>query len=153
MKTLASLTLALMVVSFAVADDEKPEEKKKDFDPAKLVGDWTYVSGMKAGTKVEKEVLAGKVTFTKDTITVPAGPEAKFVMAYKIDAKNSPTQLDMEIKDGPVKEGKALGIISLEGDELKICYVPLMDKDAKRPTKFESTKDDGAFVFVLKRSK
>jgi uncharacterized protein (TIGR03067 family) len=153
MKTLASLTLALMVVSFAAADDKKPEEKKKDFDAAKLVGDWTYVSGIKAGTKVEKEALAGKVTFTKDMITIPAGPDAKFLMSYKIDAKSTPAGLDMEIKDGPVKEGKAIGIISLDGDELKICYIPIMGKDVKRPTKFESTKDDGAFVFVLKRSK
>jgi uncharacterized protein (TIGR03067 family) len=146
MKYLASLVSALLVAT-VVGGEEKKEAK---FDPAKLVGDWTYVSGVKAGEKIGKESLAAKVTFTKDTITVPAGPDMKFLMAYKIDGKDTPAAINMEIKDGPVKEGKAVGIVSIDGDELKLCYVVESDK---RPTKFESTKDNKAFYFVLKRAK
>jgi uncharacterized protein (TIGR03067 family) len=146
MKYLASLVAALFVVT-VVGGEEKKEAK---FDPAKLVGDWTYVSGTKGGENVPKENLAGKVTFTKDMITVPAGPDMKFLMAYTLDTKETPTAINIDIKDGPVKEGKALGIVSLEGDELKLCYT---FEGAKRPAKFESTKENKAHYFVLKRAK
>ncbi len=152
MKSLYSLILALFAVAFVVG-----EEKKDAFDSAKLLGDWTYVSGTKAGEAVPKDHLAGKVVFTKDTITVPAGPDAKFVMTYKIDAKASPTAIDITIKESPVpdaKDTKAEGILVLEGDELKLCYVDASAKDrAKRPAKFESTKENKAFYFVFKRAK
>ncbi len=128
------------------------EDKKAGFDATKLVGDWTYVSGTKNGEVVGKAALEGKVTFTKDTVTVPAGPDAKFLMAYKIDTKASPATIDLNIKDGPVKEGKALGIIALDGDVLKIAYAP-DEGGAKRPTKFESAKDSGVLYFTLKKSK
>ena len=85
MKTLATLCVALSVAALAAADD------KAKLDAGKLVGDWTYVSGVRAGEKVDKERLAGKVTVTKDTFTLPAGPQDKFVMAYKVDAKAAPT--------------------------------------------------------------
>src|SRR5262249_5438449 len=75
---------ALLVVAVGAADDAKPP------DPGKLVGDWTYVSGVRGGEKVDKERLAGKVTVTKDTFTLPAGPQDKFVIAYKVDAKAKP---------------------------------------------------------------
>jgi uncharacterized protein (TIGR03067 family) len=147
MKTVALLGAALCLVPLALAQDKKDAA----FDAGKLVGEWTYVEGTKAGEKVPKDNLAGKVTFTKDTVTVPAGPDMKFLMAYKLDTKASPVAIDLEIKDGPVKEGKAQGIIAVEGDTLKFCYVAA--PGGKRPTKFESTKDNGAFYFVLKRVK
>lgn len=145
MKLLTTVGLALCLVAFAVA------QEKKAFDAAKMVGDWTYESGMRAGDNVDKARLASKVAISKETFTL-AGPDGnKFVMAYKLDAKATPVTIDLDIKSGPVNEGKAEGIISLDGDELKLCYVP--QGAGKRPTKFESTKDNGAFYFVLKRAK
>jgi uncharacterized protein (TIGR03067 family) len=148
MKTLAPLCL-LLCVAAAVADEAAKKDAK--FDADKLVGQWTYTEGTRAGDKVDKERLAGTVKFTKDTVTIPAGPNEKFTIAYTIDAKASPATIDLEIKDGPIKEGKGQGIIAIEGDVLKFCYVP--EGSGKRPTKFESTKDNGAFYFVLKREK
>ena len=52
------------------------------------------------------------------------------------------------------RDTKAEGIVSLNGDELKVCYVETSPKDAaKRPAKFESTKENKAFYFVFKRAK
>src|SRR5262245_51885813 len=144
MKTLCALALALWAVAAVATADDKPA-----LDAAKLVGDWTYVEGTRAGEKIDKERLAGKVTIKKDELHIPAGPDMKFIMGYKIDASKSPATIDMDIKDGPVKEGKAVGIIALDGDTLKLCYDPM---GATRPAKFESTKDNGAFFFVLKRA-
>jgi uncharacterized protein (TIGR03067 family) len=148
-KLLSSIAL-FVCVAFVTADDTpKAAPKTATFDPAKLVGDWTYVSGMKAGEKVEKDRLEGKVTFTKDRITIPAGGDMKFVMAYKLDTKANPATIDMEIKEGPVPEGKAKGIIAFDGEQLKLCYHPT---GGDRPKKFESTKDNAAFYFVLKKA-
>lgn len=142
MRWSSSLIVAFIGAALATA------EEKNTFDAKKLEGSWTYVEGKRSGDAAAKESLQGKVTFTKDTITVPAGPDMKFTMAFKINAKANPVEIDIEIKDGPVNEGKAVGIIEVTGDTLKLCY----SAANKRPKKFESTKDNGAFYFVLKRA-
>jgi uncharacterized protein (TIGR03067 family) len=148
-KLLAPLAL-LACVAAVSADDKAATPAKASFDAAKLVGDWVYVSGVKGGEKVEKDRLEGKVVFTKDRITIPAGGDMKFVMAYKLDTKTNPVNIDIEIKEGPVNEGKAKGIIAFDGDQLKLCYHPT---GGERPKKFESTKENGNFYFVLKPAK
>jgi uncharacterized protein (TIGR03067 family) len=153
MKSLSAFAPAVLL-SVALVCASAQEKKAAKLDPAKLVGTWTYVSGVREGKKVSDDRLVGKVQITKDTITVPSGdPKKPFIIGYKLNAKASPATIDMAIKDGPVQEGKALGLIALDGDELKLCYVAVMDKDAKRPAKLESTKDNKAFYFVLKREK
>jgi uncharacterized protein (TIGR03067 family) len=149
-KVLASLAVALFVALPALSEEK---DKKAGFDPAKMVGAWAITSGERGGDKVDKERLMAKITITKDTITIPAGPDQKFVIAYKVDNKANPAKIDMEIKDGPGTGGKAIGILSWEGDGFKLCYVQQEDDNAKRPEKFESTKANNAFLFVLKPDK
>ncbi len=139
-------TLCCLIVCCCYVEAE--DKKESRFDAAKLVGKWKISEGHKMGEALEKERLNSEITFTKDEIHIPAGPEGKFIMSYKINSQKTPIEIDMEIKDGPVKEGKASGIIELKDDTLKLCYNPMGD----RPTKFESTKDNGAFYFVMKRA-
>jgi uncharacterized protein (TIGR03067 family) len=148
MRTLGTLGLALLLAAAAPAEDKKADK----LDAKALEGTWTYVSGMKSGEKSAEDALKGTVTVTKDTFTLQS-PMAKFVIAYKLDAEKSPATIDMEIKESPFGAGaKAEGIIAVKGDEVRICYVTA-DSGGKRPTKFESTKDNSAFLFVLKREK
>ncbi len=123
---------------------------KSDFDPAKLVGSWKYVSGKQAGEAIARERLQDEVTATKDRFNVPAGPDNKFVMKYKIDTSTSPVAIDMEIESGPVPSGKALGIVKLDGDIWTLCYD---STGSHRPKSFESTAANGFFLFELKRSR
>ena len=151
MKTVISLSL---VVALGIALLARAEDAKKDakFAGTKLEGKWTYVSGKKAGEDSAKEALMGTVEITKEKITIP-GPEGKpFGIGYKLDAKGSPIKIDLEILDGDFKGGKAEGIIELKGDDLRICY-GVTSMGGKRPEKFESTKDNAAHYFVLKRKK
>jgi uncharacterized protein (TIGR03067 family) len=62
----------------------------------------------------------------------------------------------MEGKEGPAAGAKAEGIVSLDGDTLKLAYTTTIAGsgfDGKRPTKFETTKDSKSLYFVLKKDK
>jgi uncharacterized protein (TIGR03067 family) len=133
----------LLFAAPVLAEDEK-------FDGGKMIGDWSYTSGKRAGETIDKDRLMGTVSITKETITMPAGPDEKFVIAYKLDASKNPVTIDLDIKSGPVGEGKAVGIIRFDGEKLVLCYDPT---GAKRPEKFESTEANGAFMFTLARNK
>jgi uncharacterized protein (TIGR03067 family) len=154
-KTLAPLALALLVVSSVNSEDAKDKNsgdaKNKGFDAAKLVGDWKIAEGKRNGDPISEMGMKTPIKVTKDTFTLGTGDQ-KFVMAYKLDTKASPVAIDISIKEGPVNEGKALGIIAVDGNKVKLCYV-VDDGSNKRPTKFESTKDNNAANFVLEPKK
>ncbi|HLW65440.1 MAG TPA: TIGR03067 domain-containing protein [Gemmataceae bacterium] len=126
------------------------DEKESKFDASKLVGDWTYVSGMKGGEKVDPNNLKNKVVITKETLTLTG--EQKFVMKYELDTSKKPVGIKLEMTESPFGAGaKAIGIIACNGKELKLCYDP--DPEAKKaPEKFESTKENKAHLFVLKKA-
>jgi uncharacterized protein (TIGR03067 family) len=143
-KTLAPLVLALLVVSHANSE----EKAKGAIDPAKLAGDWKITSGMRGGEKISEMGMKTPIKISKEDFTLGTG-EQKFVIGYKLDAKAKPIAIDMSIKSGPVNEGKAIGIIAMDDGKLKLCYVVDDGSGVKRPTKFESTKDNNAALFEL----
>jgi uncharacterized protein (TIGR03067 family) len=146
MKVFATL-FALVAVSGLTFGEEKK------FDAEKLVGKWKFTEGTKAGEKVEAKNLESEVTITKDTVTIKDATQTH-VMKYKVDASKSPIQIDFEGEEGPAKGFKAEGIISLDGETLKLAYsTNIPGFDGKRPEKFESTKDNKAFLFVMKKAK
>ncbi|MCX7702029.1 MAG: TIGR03067 domain-containing protein [Gemmataceae bacterium] len=146
MNWLKSVGCFALVVAFASV---RADEKK--FDAEKMLGKWTYTAGEKAGVKSDLELIQkGTVTITKDTITLQDDSN-KFVIKYKIDASKNPPVIDMEITESPFGAGaKAVGIVSLNGDELKICYNPMGETP---PEKFETKEGSSANMFVLKRAK
>jgi uncharacterized protein (TIGR03067 family) len=143
MRTMSLLAVVLGFAYFAHAE----EKKAPAFDASKIPGEWKITEGLKSGTKVEGKALEGKITFTKDTITIKDA-DATHVMTFTIDAKASPVAITMTGKEGPAKDYVAEGILSLDGDTMKLCYAMPMQK---RPTAFESKADSGTFYFTLKR--
>ena len=138
-----ALGLATLVMSTVVGQDKKTEK----LDPAKLVGKWTLVEGMKAGEKSGDDAKKGTTEVTKEKITL-AGPDATFVFGYKVDVTKTPAEVDFEILEPEgLKGAKAKGIIKLEDGKMTMCYHPMM---GDRPTKFESTKDNGFYLFTFK---
>lgn len=149
-KSLLVLGAAVLVLSPLRAEEkDKPATK---LDPAKLVGTWTYVSGEREGEKVSADHLKrGLVEITRDTITLKGGDDAAFVIKYSLDTKKSPAHIALEITKGPQGEGaKAVGIIALKGDELKLCYSS-MGGDA--PKEFATKEGSKLHLFILKRKK
>ncbi len=142
------LGVGLVAVSAAAAQDDKKPGK---LDPAKLVGTYKLTDGKKAGDKIGDDAKKGTVVFTNKTIALKGEDGMEFEFSYKLDAKADPATVDMEItKPDALKGAKALGIIGYEGGEVKLCYHP---EGMERPKKFESTKDNGYYLFSLKKEK
>jgi len=148
MTRLRFLAMALVCCFGAAlaADDKKPDDKKPEkLDPAKLLGKWKVVSGFKAGEKYEAK--SGVVEIVKDKIILD--DDMKFVFGYKVDLEKSPVTIDLEILEPEgLKGAKAPGIIKLEGGKVTLAYHP---STGERPKKFESTKENGFFMFVYEK--
>jgi uncharacterized protein (TIGR03067 family) len=127
----------------------KNRGKDPGFANDKLLGEWKIISGKKAGEDVGEERLATVPKFEKDKVTIPS-PTESFVMSYKLNTRKYPVEIDLKIEAGPAPEGTALGIMQIKDDELTFCYDPT---GAKRPEKFESTSDNGFYMFVMKKVK
>ncbi len=139
------LGLALVAVSALTAEDKKPAAK---FDAEKLYGDWKITGGMKAGEKAGDDAKKGTVTVTKEKISLVDG-DMKFVFTYKADAATDPVAIDMEIVEPDAFKGtKAKGIIELKDGKATLCYHPM---GGDRPKKFESTKDNGNYLFMMEK--
>jgi uncharacterized protein (TIGR03067 family) len=124
------------------------EKKAEKFDVSKIPGTWQVIEGVRAGEDVAKDRLAEAIiTFEKDKITIPAGDD-EFVMSYSIKADTSPVQIDMKIESGPAPEGSAaVGILKMSDGKFVLCYNAM---GGDRPKTFESTEDNGCFLFVMK---
>ncbi len=126
---------------------KEPMTKKDSDKNSPFVGRWQIKSGSEAGEKVPQERLP-VVVVTDDAFHVPAGTDEEFVMEYKIDKSKKPMEVDFKIVSGPIPEGKALGIIKIEKDEMTLCYDPT---GAKRPEKFETSDENKCFLFSMKK--
>ena len=139
-------TFALVAcATFAISADEKK------FDAKSLEGTWKVTGGKKAGADLTDMAKEGEYVFAKDTITIKAGDMELFVMKYKLDEKASPIAIDLEITKSPGDGGngtKALGIIEVKDDVMKICYPPM---GGDRPTKFDGAEKN--YYFTLKKAK
>lgn len=142
------LGLGLVVISAVSAEDKK--EEKKPLDPKAILGEWVIIEGMKAGEKSGDDVKKTAIKINDKTIELKADG-AEFEFSYKLDAKKTPADIDLEIiKPDAFKGSKAPGIIKLEDEKLTLCYPPM---GGDRPKEFKSTKDNGNYLFVMKKKK
>ena len=157
--TLTTLTTLLFVAAaLLAAPSARAEKETKDgeggghvgtLEPSRLAGTYKLTGGKLAGKKLDEAALHDVYTFTPDTITIRSGDKVQFEIKYTLDAKSTPTHIDMTTVKAPYPnaEGtKALGIIALDGDNLKLAYDP---KGGDRPTSFDSNK---AFSYELRRT-
>jgi len=150
------LSVAVVIATAATADD-----KPTKIDPAKLLGKYVDIEGVKSGEKADPDRLKGQfVTVTKDVFKIEGDkPEQTFEFAYKLNADKMPAEIDFEITSpDDLKGNPAWGIIALEGDKLKLCYHQATKDDDRggskmRPKKFESTKENGYFLWTMTKEK
>lgn len=142
--------LAFGIALAFVADTSAQDKEKAKLDPAKLIGNYTFVDGANDGTKTPADNLKMlSFNITKDTMVLKT-PDGDFKFKYSVDASKSPAELELEILEGPVGKGaKSKGIIAMDGGMVKIAYSP---DDGARPKDFECKKGSGAHCFTLKKA-
>lgn len=125
------------------------DKKAAPLDPAKLMGTYTFVDGVRDGEKLPADNFkALTVTVTKDKLMMKT-PDGNFEFKYTVDATKTPAQIDLEILEGPVGKGaKSKGIVALDGTTLKLAYNPT---EGDRPKDFDCKKGSGAHGFTLKK--
>lgn len=140
------LLLTALAAGFFVAADDPSEDAAKA-EAKKLHGTWVVVSVEGDGEKVPTEILrkeAVRFVIAPDGITIKVDGEIKAEDRYTLNPKADPKTIDLSGKEGR----KALGIYSLEGDRLRICWT---ERGETRPREFATKPGSGFDLWVLKR--
>jgi uncharacterized protein (TIGR03067 family) len=113
-------------------------------------GVWQAVAAVISGQVLSgEEVEEIRLTLTQTRFTTQRGAETLFDSSYTADASKSPMQIEMVGTGGDFDGKAALGIYSLDGETLQLCYkMP----GYPRPTEFASALGSGAFLITLRRS-
>jgi uncharacterized protein (TIGR03067 family) len=114
-----------------------------------LAGTYTAALATVNGRDLPAEVVdALRLTLTDKTYKTERGNEVLFDSTYIIDTSVKPHQINMLGTEGPATGKEALGIYSLEGDFLRICYVM---PGSPRPTTFASAPGSNAYLVIWRR--
>jgi uncharacterized protein (TIGR03067 family) len=99
------------------------EEPAASEEASKLAGTYRFVSGAKHGGEASAEDLAtSKVSITaKEIIATNGENQRTYVATYTLDTSKTPWRITMESLV-PTIGAKAEGLVSLEGDTLKLIY-------------------------------
>jgi uncharacterized protein (TIGR03067 family) len=137
------------VPDVASADDFKKSDKEVN---GRFAGSWKVVSMERDGKEIGEAFKGAKWVFTKTTLAArfPGEGEAKF--AYQARKGDKVGTIDLEVvesaRDGGPRKRVYVGIYSLEGDALKICYAAT---GKERPKEFATKADSRNTLVVLKR--
>jgi uncharacterized protein (TIGR03067 family) len=147
-----ALALAVCLLApLAAASTTKPSGGGAPGDVAAVRGSWTCTSAVVDGKPLpEKTTRKLKLTLTADRYKTDTGDEVLFDSNYRLDPGHKPGRIEMVGTEGDAAGKPALGIYSLEGDTLRICYTM---PGGKRPERFESATGSAAYLIVWKRAK
>jgi uncharacterized protein (TIGR03067 family) len=141
--------LTLFLLAGLLASAPAPRKDAARDEATKLVGTWVLISCEGDTGKVPDEILKKEVVrfiIRSDTITMTTNGENKELDQYELEPKAKPKTIDLIDKEGR----RALGIYSLEGDTLRICW---REGGKPRPTAFAAKPGYGADLLVLVREK
>jgi uncharacterized protein (TIGR03067 family) len=137
--------LMLLAVGFLTAADEPKEDAKKELE--KFKGTWQITSTEREGQKTD-DLNKSKLIVTGDTFAVHENGLDLFKGTVKLDLSKRPKTIDWMIASGDGKGQTALGIYTLDGDDLKFCWG---QPGKERPAGFTTKAGSRDMVVVLKR--
>ncbi len=118
----------------------------------KVEGTWAATSITFGDKKIPAEALEKLMptfTFKEGKYTSSIMGKQDEAGTYKIDAKMKPAHIDLKIEEGKDKGKTQVGLISVEGDVLKLAVAQPGEKD--RPKDFDGGA--GVTIATFKRSK
>jgi uncharacterized protein (TIGR03067 family) len=151
MKSLAALVSVVLLSGFIRADDPPKKTPTAAEELQRFQGTWQLESWEESGKALETAEFkkrgiffgANIFLFRRDGKTLQAG-------MLQLDPGKSPTTANFSVREGEGKDDVMLGIYSLEGDTLKLCFDP---KGQTRPKDFKPDAKDGFTLIALKKPK
>lgn len=144
MSKVAFLTIFILMVAGCATKHRLVDRKPP------LEGTYVAVAATVNGRDVPPEVInVLRLTMTHNTYKTERGNEVLFDSTYLIDTSAKPHHINMLGTEGPAAGKEALGIYSLEGDYLRICYVM---PGKPRPATFASAPGSEASLVVWRRA-
>ena len=150
MKWVASAFAVVFLFASAIAaEPKKPPTAVEELQ--RFQGTWQIESWEESGKPLPAADLKKRGVFFGGNIFV-FRREGKVYRAgaAQLDPAKAPRTINLSIKEGEGKDGAMLGIYTLEGDTLKLCFDPL---GQTRPENFQPEGKDGFALIVLKKPK
>lgn len=140
---------AMIAVFVLVGAGAAQDTAKKDM--AQLEGEWSMVSGIVDGFKMNPDLVKSGKRVAKDGVTaISFGGQTNFKAKFTTDPTKKPKTIDYVMIEGPTKGKKHLGIYELNGDTVRFCFAA---PGADRPTDFTSKEGSEQTLSVWKRDK
>jgi uncharacterized protein (TIGR03067 family) len=140
--------LAAAAVGLVLAVGTARAEEKGDVK--KLEGTWKATAMEFEGTKAPEQAFKdATLTFKGDMVTHHQGAKDE-KGTFKVDTSKKPWTIDVTPTEGEDKGKTMKGLISIEGDTLKIAFS--MDQQT-RPTAISSDKGSKTMVMTFPRDK
>lgn len=122
---------------------------------AALVGEWVAEKVLSSGEEVPAEKFPFELHFTESQLIykfVGRIQGKDRVHDIQLDASQNPPTIDITRTVGD-KKITVLAIFKLNDDQLSVCFTRTSDGNPSetRPTSFESTKDTGSDLMILRR--
>jgi|SRR5579883_1100058 len=147
MKYFATLVSALLLAALGNAAD--PSKKTPADELQRFQGTWQVESWEEGGKTLGAADLKKRAVFFGGNIFIFRREGKVFQAgAAQLDPSKSPCTINLSIKEGEGKDGVMLGIYSLEGDTLKLCFDP---QGQTRPTDFKPEAKTGCTLIALKK--
>lgn|SRR5262245_2337212 len=139
----STLLLAAAMAVSAPAPKDPPQK------PNDLTGEW-----------VLKQITISGAIPPPSNLLFNFGPDGKWIVfrdgnevvttarGYKFDPKADPPTVELISDISSENITRREGIYKIEGDTLTMCVAKAKDP---RPTKFDSTREDGHTIYILKR--
>jgi uncharacterized protein (TIGR03067 family) len=137
----AVVCLVMMLLCLRAPAAEQ-DQNKKDLDA--MQGTWSIQKWLLQGASAPAGAIGGSMTIKGDQLIAMGGSDNPATL--KLDSAKDPAAIDFIDK----RSSTDRGIYNLDGDTLTFCMA-LSGSGKDRPTVFESTKDNGYMLIVLKR--
>ncbi len=138
----------LMATSLIAEEPAKQDVLNRDI--AGIQGTWRIVTLEADGQKAPGEIVAVlKLIFKDDTLSFKPGEPGYSNYRFKLDPTTKPASFDMTHADGSEKGKTQVGIYSLTGDRLLICF----REGKERPKELTAKAKSGQAMYTLERER